>query len=99
MADERIQRVTMPKWGVSMTAGTITGWIVAEGDPVSAGDDLAEIDTEKIAGALESTWDGVLRRIVAPAGSSAPVRATIAVVAPAEVPDEEVDAVVAQARG
>jgi pyruvate dehydrogenase E2 component (dihydrolipoamide acetyltransferase) len=98
MADERIQRVTMPKWGLSMTAGTITEWIVAEGDAVAPGDDLAEIDTEKIAGALESTWEGMLRRIVAGVGSSVPVGATIAVVAPAEVADDEVDAVVALAR-
>lgn len=98
MADERIQRVTMPKWGLSMKTGTITEWIVSEGDRISSGDDLVEIDTEKIAGALESSWDGVLRRIVAEAGSSVPVGATIAVVAPVDVPDDEVDAVVVQAR-
>jgi len=98
MADERVQRVTMPKWGLSMKTGTITEWIAAEGDQVAHGDDLVEIDTEKIAGALESTWEGVLRRIVVAAGSSAPVGATIAVVAPAEVADEEIEAVVALAR-
>jgi pyruvate dehydrogenase E2 component (dihydrolipoamide acetyltransferase) len=98
MADDRIQRVTMPKWGLSMTAGTITGWIVAEGARISPGDDLVEIDTEKIAGALESSWDGVLRRIVAPAGSSVPVGATIAVVAPEEVSEQDVEAAAAEAR-
>jgi len=98
MAEDRIQRVTMPKWGLSMTAGTITEWIVAEGDEIAKGDDLVEIDTEKIAGALESTWDGVLRRIVAAAGSSVPVGATIAVVADPEVSDEDVEAAVAEAR-
>ena len=98
MTDDRIQRVTMPKWGLSMKTGTITGWVAAEGDEISQGDDLVEIDTDKIAGALESTWEGVLRKIVAEAGSSVPVGATIAVVAPADVSDEDVEAVVAQAR-
>ncbi|GAA0537441.1 branched-chain alpha-keto acid dehydrogenase subunit E2 [Saccharopolyspora subtropica] len=98
MADERIRHVTMPKWGLSMTSGTITEWLVAEGDPVTPGTELAEIDTEKIAGTLESEEQGVLRGIVVPAGSAAPVGGTIAVIAPAEVPDAEIDAAVAQAR-
>ncbi|MFC5993077.1 acetoin dehydrogenase dihydrolipoyllysine-residue acetyltransferase subunit [Pseudonocardia hispaniensis] len=97
MADERIQRITMPKWGLSMKTGKIIEWFVEEGATVSTGDDLADIDTEKIAGTLESTVDGLLRRIVAPADSELPIGATLAVVAPAEVPDSEIDAVVAEA--
>ena len=50
MTDERIVAVTMPKWGLSMRLGKITGWIVAEGNDVSVGDELADIETEKIAG-------------------------------------------------
>jgi len=96
--DERIRKVTMPKWGLSMTTGKIMEWLVAEGDEVTDGIDLAEIDTDKIAGALESMSDGVLRRIVAPAGSDVPVGATIALVAPAEVPDSEIDEAAAVAR-
>ncbi|PSK98485.1 pyruvate dehydrogenase E2 component (dihydrolipoamide acetyltransferase) [Murinocardiopsis flavida] len=94
MADERIQRVTMPKWGLSMTSGTVTDWVAAEGEEVAKGADLAEIDTDKIVGTLEAAGDGVLRRVVVAAGSAAPVGATIAVIAPPEVPDAEVDAVV-----
>lgn len=98
MTDERVRRVTMPKWGLSMKQGTITDWLVGEGDEVGEGDDLVDIDTDKIAGTLESSHAGVLRRIVADAGSAAPVGATIAVLAPAEVPDAEVDEVVEAAR-
>ncbi|GAB2749705.1 acetoin dehydrogenase dihydrolipoyllysine-residue acetyltransferase subunit [Salinifilum aidingensis] len=97
MADDRIQRVVMPKWGLSMKTGKVTEWIAAEGDEISSGDDLAEVETDKIAGTIESTWEGQLRRIVARVGSDAPVGATIAVIAPQEVPDEEVDAVATEA--
>ncbi|POX50839.1 acetoin dehydrogenase dihydrolipoyllysine-residue acetyltransferase subunit [Streptomyces sp. Ru71] len=94
MADERIGIVTMPKWGLSMKTGKIMEWVVAVGDEVEEGDDLAEIDTDKIAGTLESTHAGVVRHIVAEAGSDAPVGCPIAVVAPADVPQAEIDEVV-----
>ncbi|MEV0116225.1 acetoin dehydrogenase dihydrolipoyllysine-residue acetyltransferase subunit [Streptomyces sp. NPDC050844] len=93
-----VERVTMPKWGLPMKTGKITEWIAREGDEVEEGDDLAEIDTDKIAGTLEAPSGGVLRRIVAEAGGEAPVGCVIAVIAPAEVPEGEIERVVAEAR-
>lgn len=93
-----IERVTMPKWGLSMKTGKITEWIAAEGDEVAEGDDLAEIDTDKIAGTLEAPRGGVLRRIVAEAGGEAPVGCVIAVIAGPDVPEDEVEQVAAEAR-
>jgi pyruvate dehydrogenase E2 component (dihydrolipoamide acetyltransferase) len=98
MTDERILRVTMPKWGLSMKTGKIIEWFVAEGDTIAKGDDLVDIDTDKIAGTVESAHDGLLRRIVADAGADLPVGAVLAVLAPAEVSDADVEAVVAEAR-
>ena len=97
-AAERIQRVTMPKWGLAMTEGTIVAWRVGEGERVARGRELVEIETQKTNGVVEAVQDGLLRRIVAEAGSEVPVGGTIAVLAPAEVPDEDVDRVVEEAR-
>jgi len=68
MTDDRIVPVTMPKWGLSMRLGKITAWVVAEGDEVAAGDDLADIETDKITGTLEAADPGTVRRIVARVG-------------------------------
>ncbi|MEV0524555.1 acetoin dehydrogenase dihydrolipoyllysine-residue acetyltransferase subunit [Streptomyces sp. NPDC050439] len=93
-----VERVTMPKWGLSMRTGKIIEWIAREGDEVKEGDDLAEIDTDKIAGTLEAPKGGVLRRIVADAGGEAPVGCVIAVIAGPEIPDAEIERVADEAR-
>jgi pyruvate dehydrogenase E2 component (dihydrolipoamide acetyltransferase) len=98
VTDERIVAVTMPKWGLSMQLGKITAWIVAEGDDVSAGDDLADIETDKIAGTLEAADGGTVRRIVARVGEDVPVSGTIALIAPLDVGDDALDAAAAEAR-
>jgi pyruvate dehydrogenase E2 component (dihydrolipoyllysine-residue acetyltransferase) len=98
MTDERIVAVTMPKWGLSMRLGKIIGWVVAEGDDVRAGDELVDIETDKIAGTLEAFSTGKVRRIIARAGEDVPVSGTIALIAPAGVSDDELDAVAEQAR-
>jgi pyruvate dehydrogenase E2 component (dihydrolipoamide acetyltransferase) len=69
--------VKLPRLGQGMEAGTITKWLKSEGDTVSKGDPLFEIDTDKVTQEVESDFDGVLLKIALPEGE-APVGQTIA---------------------
>ncbi len=88
----------MPKWGLSMKTGKIVEWFVAEGDTITKGDDLVDIETDKIAGTLESPEGGLLRRIVAEPGADLPIGAVLALLAPADVADADIDTVVEEAK-
>ena len=76
-----ISAITMPKWGIEMTEGTITGWRVGEGQRVERGAEILDVETEKIVNAVESPAGGVLRRILAAGGETRAVGALIGVIA------------------
>jgi pyruvate dehydrogenase E2 component (dihydrolipoamide acetyltransferase) len=90
-----VQKLGMPKWGLSMTEGRVIAWLVDEGADVAVGDEVAEVETEKINGVVESPVAGVLRRRVAAAGDVVPVGGLLGGVADAAVPDADVDAFIA----
>jgi pyruvate dehydrogenase E2 component (dihydrolipoamide acetyltransferase) len=90
-----IEKLGMPKWGLSMTEGKLLDWLVEEGAELAVGDEVAEVETEKITGAVESPAAGVLRRRVAAVGDVVPVGGLLGVIADAAVPLEEIDAFVA----
>tara|TARA_B100001971_G_scaffold79906_1_gene73558 strand:- start:2240 stop:3466 length:1227 start_codon:yes stop_codon:yes gene_type:complete len=64
--------------GADMTEGTIAKWLKAEGDQVSRGDKLAEIETDKTVVEMEAYAEGVLRQITAEEGSLVQVGTVIA---------------------
>ncbi len=74
-------RVLMPALSPTMTEGNIARWLKQEGEAVSAGDVLAEIETDKATMEIEAIDEGVLGKIVTPDGAQAiPVNAVIGVI-------------------
>ena len=61
--------IMLPAMSPTMTEGTVAKWLVKEGDSVSAGDILAEIETDKATMELETDEDGVIGKIMVPDGS------------------------------
>lgn len=89
-----LTKLGMPKWGLSMTEGTVVEWLVEEGTELNNGDEVVEVESEKINNAVETPAPGVLRRRVAKEGDVLPVGGMLGVIADASVSDEEIDAYV-----
>lgn len=90
-----INPIVMPKWGLAMQEGLLAAWHVTEGATVAKGQELADIETSKIANVFESPAAGTLRRRVATEGETLPVGALLAVLAEPAVADAEIEAFVA----
>jgi pyruvate dehydrogenase E2 component (dihydrolipoamide acetyltransferase) len=73
--------VLMPQLGETVAEGKITKWFKSTGDTVKAGDNLFEIETDKVSMEVPSITAGVLAEIRVPAGEVAPVGAIVAVIA------------------
>ena len=70
--------VTMPALSPTMTEGTLAKWLVAEGDRVSPGDVLAEIETDKATMEVEAVDEGIVASLAVPEGTEGiEVNATI----------------------
>lgn len=94
-----IYPIAVPKWGIEMVEGTITTWNNAEGDTIAKGDEVFEMESDKIVNVWDSPVDGVLRRIVASEGDAHPVGALLGVIAAADVDDAAIDAFIADFGG
>ena len=56
--------IKMPALSPTMTSGTLTKWLVKEGDNVKSGDIIAEIETDKATMELEIIDDGIVNKIL-----------------------------------
>jgi pyruvate dehydrogenase E2 component (dihydrolipoamide acetyltransferase) len=89
------EKIIMPQGGQDITEGQVVKWLKSEGDEVKKGEVICEVETEKAVFEVESPADGVLLKIIVPAGQKAKVLSTIALVGAAgeNVELEEEDAV------
>ncbi len=87
-------KVIMPKLSPTMEEGQISRWLKKEGDKVSMGEPLAEIDTDKATMEMQALANGVLRKILVNEGQAAPLGQLIAVIGE---PEEDIASVLAEA--
>lgn len=90
----QIEAVTIPRWGMTMTEGTIGQWMIAEGDVITHGQEIMEIETTKVTNVVEAPAGGTVRRIVLQSGVTVPVGALAAVIADSSATEAEIDAFV-----
>src|SRR5271157_4177096 len=82
-------KVLMPKGSDTMTEGKVLKWVKKEGDQVSAGDAVVEIETDKVDMEVEAMGGGVLRKILVQSGKVVPVGELLALIGK---PDEDISA-------
>jgi pyruvate dehydrogenase E2 component (dihydrolipoamide acetyltransferase) len=89
-------KVFMEALSPTMEEGRLVKWLKNEGDAVKSGDPLAEVETDKAIMELVARGDGVLRKRLVGEGDSRPVGQLVGVIA---APDENIDALIAEAGG
>jgi 2-oxoisovalerate dehydrogenase E1 component len=73
------QEITMPFGDLTVSEGTVVGWLKAVGDAVAAGELVAEIETDKAVVEIEAPAAGTLAAIEAPVGAVVPMGGRIGV--------------------
>jgi pyruvate dehydrogenase E2 component (dihydrolipoamide acetyltransferase) len=84
----------MPKLSPTMEEGQLSRWLKKEGDKVTVGEPLAEVDTDKATMEAQALAEGVLRKILVQEGETVPLGQVIAIIAGA---DEDISGLVSAA--
>ena len=87
-------QVVMPKLSPTMEEGQLSRWLKKEGDKVSVGEGLAEIDTDKATMEAQALTGGVLRKVLVGEGETVPLGTVIAIIGE---PDEDISGLVSEA--
>jgi len=91
-------KVVMPKLGLVMKEGLVVLWYKEEGEEVEEGEELLEIESDKVTTIIESPASGVVRKIIAEEDEVIPVGRTVAVIADADEDIPDLDEIVAATR-
>ena len=65
-----MQKILMPALSPTMESGTLSKWLVKEGDEIKIGDIIAEIETDKALMELESIYEGTVDKLIAIEGAT-----------------------------
>jgi pyruvate dehydrogenase E2 component (dihydrolipoamide acetyltransferase) len=87
-------QVVMPKLSPTMEEGQLSRWLKKEGDKVSVGEGLAEIDTDKATMEAQALAEGVLRKVLVNEGETVPLGTVIAIIGQ---PDEDISGLLSEA--
>ena len=88
----QLRALTMPKWGIEMTEGTLAGWSVQPGQSFAKGDVLALIETDKITNEVDAEFPATLARVLVEEGETVSVGTMLAVFSEGDASADEVDA-------
>jgi pyruvate dehydrogenase E2 component (dihydrolipoamide acetyltransferase) len=92
--------IIMPALGVAQETGRIVEWLAVEGDTITEGEPLLEIETDKVTVSIDAPASGILSAIRADVGDEVPVGRVIAyIVAPGEEPPDALRARLRRRRG
>ena len=73
------KNIHMPKLRPEMKSGVLCAWLKEEGETVSAGEPLFEIETDKVVNQIESTESGILKKQVFEEGDTVQVETPVAI--------------------
>src|SRR5437868_10187490 len=72
--------IVLPQWSMGMADGTIVRWLKHEGDPVTEGEPLVEVEAAKVTSEVEAEVSGVLAHILVAEGETVPVRTPLCLI-------------------
>ena len=72
--------IEMPKLADTMTEGTVVKWLIKDGDKISTGDEVAEVETDKATMGMETFDSGTVHKILVPAGQKVLCGTPIAII-------------------
>lgn len=73
------RKITMPRLRPEMQEGVLCAWLKEEGDSVTAGEPLFEIETDKVVNQIEATESGILKKQMVEEGDTVAVETPVAI--------------------
>ncbi len=92
--NKKIEILKMPKWGMTMVEGNVVAWLKEEGDSFEKGEEILEIETDKITNVIEAENTTQLQKILVPAGKTAKCGEPLAILSNEALSDVEISSMI-----